>query len=179
MAGGIEATRDREEAARACHGLVTGGVVRDTCIDADGCPVKQEVHRVAARHRLTVAIVANSRMHTPRDASIRLVLVAGQFDSVDDWIVEQVTENDIVVSGDIPLASRCMKKGAKVLDPWGRVFSEDSILEALASRDLLAHLREIGAVTGGLAPTGKHDRSRFLQRFDGVIQAVRRAKETM
>ncbi len=149
----------------------------DLYIDADGCPVKQEVYRVAARHGLTVTIVANSRMHTPRDASIRLVLVAGQFDSVDDWIVEHVTENDIVVSGDIPLASRCMKKGAKVLDPRGRVFTEDSIVEALATRDLLAHLREIGAVTGGPAPIGKPDRSRFLQRLDEVIRTVRRSTE--
>jgi hypothetical protein len=153
--------------------------VLDIYIDADGCPVKQEVYRVAARHGLTVTIVANSWMQTPRGESIRLVLVAGQFDSVDDWIVEHVSENDIVVSGDIPLASRCMKKGAKVLDPRGRVFTDDSIVEALATRDLLAHLREIGAVTGGPAPIGKHDRSRFLQSFDEVIRAARRAKEAM
>jgi uncharacterized protein YaiI (UPF0178 family) len=149
--------------------------VLDLYIDADGCPVKQEVYRVAARHGLRVTVVANSWMQTPRDASIRLVLVAGQFDSVDDWIVEHVAENDIVVSGDIPLASRCMKKGARVLDPRGRVFTEDSIVEALATRDLLAHLREIGAVTGGPAPIGKLDRSRFLQRLDEVVRAVRRA----
>lgn len=148
----------------------------DIYIDADGCPVKQEVYRVAARHGLTVTIVANSWMQTPRDESIRLVLVAGQFDSVDDWIVEHLTENDIVVSGDIPLASRCMKKGAKVLDPRGRVFTEDSIVEALATRDLLAHLRETGAVTGGPAPIGKPDRSRFLQRLDELIRAVRRTQ---
>lgn len=149
----------------------------DIYIDADGCPVKPEVYRVAARHGLTVTIVANSWMQTPREESIRLVLVAGQFDSVDDWIVEHVTENDIVVSGDIPLASRCMKKGARVLDPRGRVFTEDSIVEALATRDLLAHLREIGAVTGGPAPLGKHDRSRFLQSLDEVVRAVRRTNE--
>ena len=148
----------------------------DIYIDADGCPVKQEVYRVAARHGLTVTIVANSWMQTPRDESIRLVLVAGQFDSVDDWIVEHVSENDIVVSGDIPLASRCMKKGAKVLDPRGRVFTDDSIVEALATRDLLAHLREIGVVTGGPAPIVKHDRSRFLQSFDEVIRTVRRTQ---
>ncbi len=146
-------------------------------IDADGCPVKQEVYRVAARHRLRVSIVANAWMQTPADPSIRLMLVPGQFDSVDDWIVEHVAENDIVVSGDIPLASRCMKKGARVLDPRGRIFTEDSILEALATRDLLAHLREIGAVTGGPAPIAKLDRSRFLQRLDEVIRTVRRAKE--
>jgi len=150
--------------------------VLDIYIDADGCPVKPEVYRVAARHGLKVTIVANSWMQTPRDESVRLVLVAGQFDSVDDWIVEHVTENDIVVSGDIPLASRCMKKGAKVLDTRGRVFTEDSIGEALATRDLLAHLREIGAVTGGPAPIGKQDRSRFLQGLDEVVRAVRRAQ---
>jgi len=150
--------------------------VPDIYIDADGCPVKQEVYRVAARHGLTVTVVANTWMQTPPDPSIRLALVPGQFDSVDDWIVEHVAGNDIVVSGDIPLASRCLKAGAKVLDPRGRVFTEDSIAEALASRDLLAHLREIGTITGGPAPLGKQDRSRFLQRFDDAIQAVRRSR---
>lgn len=149
----------------------------DIYIDADGCPVKQEVYRVAARHGLTVTVVANTWMQTPPDPSIRLALVPGQFDSVDDWIVEHVAEHDIVVSGDIPLASRCMKKGARVLDPRGRVFTEDSIVEALATRDLLAHLREIGAVTGGPPPIGKPDRSRFLQRLDEVIRSARRATE--
>jgi hypothetical protein len=149
----------------------------DIYIDGDGCPVKQEVYRVAARYGLRVTIVANSWIHIPRDDSIRLVLVSGQPDAVDDWIVGQVTENDVVVSGDIPLASRCMKKRAKVVDPRGRVFTEDSIAEALATRDLLAHLRVIGTVTGGPAPMRKHDRSRFLQGLDAAIQAVRRARE--
>ncbi len=157
---------------------MTGGRVLEIYIDADGCPVKQEVYRVAARHRLRVTIVANAWMQIPPDPSIRLMLVPGEFDSVDDWIVEHVAENDIVVSGDIPLASRCMKKGARVLDHRGRVFTEDSIVEALATRDLLAHLREIGAVTGGPAPIAKPDRSRFLQRLDEVIRTVRRASET-
>jgi uncharacterized protein YaiI (UPF0178 family) len=151
--------------------------VLDIYIDGDGCPVKQEVYRVAARYGLSVTIVANSRMQVPRDGSIRLVLVGGQPDAVDDWIVGQVSENDVVVSGDIPLASRCMKQGAKVVDPRGRVFTEDSIAEALATRDLLAHLRVIGTVTGGPAPMRKHDRSRFLQGLDEAIQAVRRAQE--
>jgi uncharacterized protein YaiI (UPF0178 family) len=150
--------------------------VLDIYVDADGCPVKPEVYRVAARYRLKVTVVANAWMWTPPDDLIELVLVDGGLDSVDDWIVEHVAGNDIVVSGDIPLASRCLKAGAKVLDPRGRVFTEDSIAEALASRDLLAHLREIGTITGGPAPLGKQDRSRFLQRFDDAIQAVRRSR---
>jgi hypothetical protein len=151
--------------------------VLDIYIDGDGCPVKQEVYRVAARYGLKVTVVANSWMQIPRDGSIRLALVPGRPDAVDDWIVGQVTANDVVVSGDIPLASRCVKKGAKVVDPRGRVFTEDSIAEALATRDLLAHLRVIGTVTGGPAPMRKHDRSRFLQGLDAAIQAARRSGE--
>ncbi len=146
----------------------------DIFIDADGCPVKQEVYRVAQRYGLHVTVVANSRIRIPYGDWVKLVVVEGQFDAVDDWIVEHVAANDIVVSGDIPLAARCLDKGALVLGLRGDTFTQDSIGEALASRALLAHLRELGTITGGPAPFENRDRSRFLQRLDETIQAVRR-----
>ena len=143
-------------------------------VDADGCPVKQEIYRVAERYGLKVTLVSNSRMRIPQENWLTLIVVDGQFDSADDWIVEHVAKNDIVVSGDIPLASRCLAKGAMTLSPTGRVFTEDSIGDALATRALRSHLRELGTMTGGPAPLGNRDRSRFLQRLDEAIQAARR-----
>jgi hypothetical protein len=148
--------------------------VLDIFIDADGCPVKQEVYRVAQRYRLHVTVVANSRIRIPYGDWVELVVVGGQFDAVDDWIVEHVAANDIVISGDIPLAARCLDEGALVLGLRGDTFTQDSIGEALASRALLAHIRELGTITGGPAPFENRDRSRFLQRLDETIQVVRR-----
>lgn len=145
-------------------------------VDADGCPVKQEVYRVATRHNLKVILAANSWMRVPNSDDVELVVVDDQFDAADDWIVEQAVEQDVVVTADIPLAARCLKKGARVLSPRGRVFTEDSIGEALANRDLLSHLRELGTITGGPAPFEKKDRSRFLQRLDEIIRTVQREK---
>jgi uncharacterized protein len=144
-------------------------------VDADACPVKQEVCRVAQRYGLNVTFVTNSWMRTPDHDWLRLVVVEGKFDGADDWIVEHVSENDVVITADIPLASRCLKKTGHVLAPNGRVFREDSIGDAVATRELLSHLRELGTITGGPAPFGKRDRSRFLDSLDGVIQAARRA----
>lgn len=146
----------------------------DIYIDADGCPVKNEVYRVAARYGLRVILVANARMRVPDEDAIKLVLVDDQFNAADDWIVEHVGEDDIVITGDIPLADRCVKEGARVLGPRGRVYTEDSIGGALATRDLLSHLREAGAITGGPAPFQKRDRSQFLQRLDEIVQGIRR-----
>jgi uncharacterized protein len=146
-------------------------------IDADGCPVKEEVYRVARRYSLHVTVVANSRIRIPDWGSVDLVVVKGQFDAVDDWIVEHVAMNDIVITGDIPLAARCLDKGALVIGLRGDAFTQDSIGEALASRALLAHLRELGTITGGPAPFANRDRSRFLQRLDETIQAVRRRSQ--
>ena len=143
-------------------------------IDADGCPVKQEVFRVAQRYGLQVTVVANTRIQIPKGDWVRLVVVEGQFDAADDWIVEQASADDIVVSGDILLAARCLEKGAQVLGHRGDTFTRDSIGEALAMRASLAHLRELGTITGGPAPFEKRDRSRFLQRLDETIQGVRR-----
>ena len=145
-------------------------------VDADSCQVKEEVYRVAKRYGLRVILVANSQMHIPSEGWLKLVVVSDQFDAADDWIVEYITKNDIVISGDIPLASRCLKKGARVLGPNGRVFTDDSIGDALATRDLMSHLRDIGIMTGGPAPFEKRDRSQFLQSLDGIIQAIRNGK---
>jgi hypothetical protein len=148
----------------------------DIYVDADGCPVKQEIYRVAERYGLTTILVANTWMRVPQLGSVKLVLVKEQFDAADDWIVEHVTANDIVVSADIVLASRCLQKAARVVDPRGRVFTEDSIGEAVAVRNIMSHLRDLGTVTGGSAPFQQRDRSRFLQRLDEIIQAIRHGK---
>ena len=142
-------------------------------VDADACPVKEEVYRVARRYELPVSVVANSRMRVPNEDGIDLVVVPGDFDAADDWIVEQVGRDDIVVTADIPLAARCLEREARVLDSRGRPFSEDSIGDLLASRDLMSQLRESGVVTGGPPPFSRKDRSQFLQGLDKLIQAVR------
>ena len=143
-------------------------------VDADACPVKQEVYRVARRYQLNVTLVANAWMRTPDDPDIALEVVEDRFDAADDWIVDQVEPDDIVVTADIPLASRCMQKGARAIGSTGRPFTEDNIGEAVATRDLLAVLRGGGEITGGPPPLTKRDRSRFLQTLDEVIQAIRR-----
>jgi uncharacterized protein YaiI (UPF0178 family) len=148
--------------------------VLDIYIDGDGCPVKQEVYRVAKRHGLEVTLVANARMATPPGDFVRLVVVGGRFDAADDWIAAHAGADDIVISGDIPLAARCLKKGARVIGTTGREFTEENIGAALATRELLSHLREIGETTGGPAPFDPRDRSRFLHRLDETIQAVKR-----
>ena len=141
-------------------------------VDADASPVKNEVIKVAKRYGLTVYLVSNSRLQIGQDDSVEMVIVSGDFDAADDWIAERVTNQDIVVSNDIPFASRCLEKGARVIDPKGRVFTVESIGEALANRQLMAYLRDMGDITKGPAPYGKQDRSRFLQRLDDLIQAA-------
>ncbi len=143
-------------------------------VDADACPVKQEVYRVAKRYQLDVTLVANAWMRTPDDESIRLEVVEDSFDAADDWIVDHVGPDDIVVTADIPLASRCMQNGARAIGSTGRPFTDDNIGEAVATRDLLAVLRGGGEITGGPPPLTKRDRSRFLQTLDEVIQSIRR-----
>jgi uncharacterized protein YaiI (UPF0178 family) len=142
-------------------------------IDADACPVKQETYRVAKRYGLQVTLVANSWMQTPHGELVELVVVGGKFDEADDWIVEQIGEDDIAITADIPLAGRCLEKGAQVLGPKGRPFTEESIGDALATRELMSQLRDMGAVSGGPAPFAKQDRSNFLQGLDKAIQAIR------
>lgn len=143
-------------------------------IDGDGCPVKQEVYRVAQRYGLKVTLVSNARMSAPQEEWLEVVVVHGQFNAADDWIVDHVGEKDIVITGDIPLASRCLEKDAQVLGPSGHIFTKASIGDAVATRELLSHLRDLGMITGGPAAFTKKDRSRFLQSLDQAIQAVRR-----
>jgi uncharacterized protein YaiI (UPF0178 family) len=145
-------------------------------IDADACPVKDEVYRVAQRYGIPVVLVANSRMRVPEGCGVKLQLVVGgQLDSADDWIAERAGPGDVVVTADIPLAARCVAAGAKVLDPRGRVHTEDSVGDALATRNLMSQLREAGTITGGgPPPLGKRERSLFLQKLDELVQQVRR-----
>ena len=145
-------------------------------VDADACPVKEEIYRVARRLAVPVVVVANSRMRTPVAAAIELVVVAsGQLDDVDDWIAERAGPEDIVVSADIRLAARCLAAGAQVLAPDGRPFTDESIGSALATRELMAGLREQGALSGGPPPFAPRDRSRFLHALDEAVrQALQR-----
>jgi len=143
-------------------------------IDADACPVKDETYRVAARHGVPVTLVSNSWMRVPE--GVEQVVVKGDLDAADDWIAENVSSGDIVVSADVPLASRCLARGAAVLGPRGRPFTEESIGDALATRDLLSQLRDVGEVRGGPPPFGKKDRSKFLHQLDELVRkAVRDA----
>src|SRR5205809_3359481 len=143
-------------------------------VDADACPVKDEVYRVARRYALAVAVVANAPLRVPADARVQLVVRPG-FGAADDWIAEQAGPGDVVVTADIPLAARCLAKGARVLDPKGRRFTDNDIGSALAMRDLMDELRQGGAVTGGPAAMTPKDRSRFLSKLDEAAGAVRRA----
>ncbi len=148
----------------------------DIYVDADACPVKEETYRVATRYDLKVFVVSNSWMATPTKGRVELVLVDDGFDAADDWVAEHATEGDIVLTADIPLAARCLEKGARVLGFKGSEFTDDSIGSALASRELLSELREMGEMTGGPAPFEKNDRSKFLGRLDQVIQALLRKR---
>lgn len=141
-------------------------------VDADACPVKDEVFRIAKRHGLKVHVVANGRLNLPRDPLFTLVTVSGKFDAADDWIVEHVTATDIAITADIPLAARCLAKGARVLDPKGRLFTDDSIGDALASREISAFLRDMGEMGGGPKPYSPKDRSNFLNQLEIQIQAL-------
>lgn len=143
-------------------------------VDADACPVKEEVYRVARRLGLSVTLVANSWMRTPDVSWVSLEVVDDAFDAADDWIVTQVQPGDIAITADIPLASRILAAGAMALGPKGKIFSEDNIVDAVATRDLMEELRSAGETTGGPAPLTQQDRSRFLQSLDQVIQRIRR-----
>jgi uncharacterized protein YaiI (UPF0178 family) len=146
-------------------------------VDADACPVKPEVCKVARRCRLPVTFVSNTRMRIPDPGISTLVVVDGRFDAADDWIVAHAAADDIVVTADIPLAHRCIGKGAAVIGPSGRPFTEENIGQAMAVRELMADLREAGSITGGPPPFQKKDRSRFLHGLDQMIQAIKRKRK--
>jgi uncharacterized protein YaiI (UPF0178 family) len=143
-------------------------------VDADACPVKPEILKVAERHGLPVTFVANSGLRPSRDPMIRNVIVSGAFDAADNWIVENVTEGDIVITADVPLAGRTVAKGAHVTGPTGRLFDQTNIGMASAMRDLGAHLRDTGESKGYNAAFTKQDRSRFLQALEQAVQISRR-----
>ena len=139
-------------------------------VDADACPVKDEVYDVASRHGVYVFIVANARMRVPKGAGVEMVLVEDGPDAADDWIAEHIRPADVAVTADIPLAARCLEAGARVLGTHGQPFTEDSIGSALATRDLKAELRESGLVGGGPPPLSQRDRSRFAASLDRLVQ---------
>lgn len=143
-------------------------------VDADACPVKEEVYKVAKRYGLKVFVVANSLIRVPQADWIESVLVPGGFDAADDWIVEHAQPHDILISSDLPLCDRCLQKGVWALGPKGQRHTEESIADAVATRNLLEGLRDQGERTGGPAPFQPKDRSRFLSRLDDIIQAIKR-----
>jgi uncharacterized protein YaiI (UPF0178 family) len=144
-------------------------------VDADACPVKPEVYRVAARCGLKVYVVANSYINVPREPSIERVVVTADMDAADDWIAGRAAPGAIVVTADIPLASRAVKAGAVVIAPNGRIFDQDSVGMALATRNLMQGLRDAGQTTGGPAGFTPRDRSNFLSGLDAAIVRLRRA----
>ena len=144
-------------------------------VDADACPVKEEIERVASRHGLTVYIVSNGGIRPSRNPLVQTVIVAEGADAADDWIAERAETGDIVITADIPLASRSLKKGAAVLGPTGKAFTEVSIGLALAMRDLNKHLREATGKQTYNAGFTKEDRSRFLGSLENAIQAAKRS----
>jgi len=144
-------------------------------IDADACPVKDETYRVAGRYGLHVFVVANSLLNVPREPWIERVVVPDSFDAADDWIAERAGPRSIVVTADVPLASRCVKAGASVLSPAGKPFTDSSVGMALATRNLMQELREAGAITGGPRPFSAKDRSAFLGALDRAVMRLKRA----
>ncbi len=145
-------------------------------VDADACPVKDEVYRVAGRYGLQVHVVANAYIMVPKDPRIQRVVVEAGPDAADDWIAERAGPADIVVTNDIPLASRCLQAGAQALRPTGKPFDEASIGMALAAREVAEHLRSFGAQTSGPPPFTPADRSRFLQALDAAVVRAKRLK---
>lgn len=143
-------------------------------VDADACPVKDEVYRVAFRHKVPVVIVSNSRMRVPEHPLVSRQLVSDAFDAADDWIAGEAGPDAIVITGDILLADRCLKRGARVLSPKGEAFTTSSIGSAVAMRAIMADLRAGGDVVGGPKPFANADRSRFLSRLDETIVALKR-----
>lgn len=143
-------------------------------VDADACPVKEEAQRVAERHGLVITYVANFGLRPSRDPMVRTVMVPQGADAADDWIVEHVEKGDVVVTSDIPLASRTLEKHGAAIGPTGKLFTSDSIGMALAMRELNQHLRETGESRGFNASFSAKDRSNFLQHFDALVQRQKR-----
>lgn len=145
-------------------------------VDADACPVKPEILKVAERHGMEVTFVANSGLRPSRDPMVRNVIVSGAFDAADNWIADHVVDDDIVVTADVPLAVRCVEKGAHVTGPTGRLFDKTNIGMASAMRDLGAHLRETGESKGYNAAFSPRDRSSFLETLDRLCRRAKSAR---
>ena len=143
-------------------------------VDADACPVKDEIYKVAQRMKIKVILVANQYMHIPVDPLFEMVTVSGNFDAADDWIVEKADSKCVVITSDILLADRCVKKQARALGPKGIEFTEDNIGSAVANRELMENLRHMGEMRGGPAPMQKKDRSTFLSKLDQILQDLKR-----
>jgi uncharacterized protein len=143
-------------------------------VDADACPVKDEIYRVAGRYGLKTWVVTNGWLRVPDAPLISLIVVTEGRDRADDWIAERIGEGDIAITADVPLADRCVKRGARVIAPNGRPFTEASMGTDLATRNLLTSLREAGEIRGGGRPFTRQDRSRFLGALDTAVQAIRR-----
>jgi hypothetical protein len=148
----------------------------DIYVDGDACPVREEIYRVAVRLKVKVFVVSNGSrpIRPPGMSNVSMVLVDDTADAADDWIAERVGATDVCVTSDIPLASRCLKKGTRVVSPIGKQWTEANIGNALAGREIARHLRELGTTTRGPAPLTKRDRSRFLSALDTAVQAALR-----
>lgn len=164
-------TRSRDAMSGAIPAASPGAIY----VDADACPVKTEVYRVAERHAVSVYVVANAPLAVPPDPWVQRIVVDADPDAADDWIAARAGRGDIVVTADIPLASRCVKTGAAVLAPNGRAFSDDSIGLALATRNLMSDLRAAGETTRGPKPLAPADRSRFLSALHEAIVRLKKA----
>jgi len=145
-------------------------------VDADACPVKEEIYRVAFRHETPVRIVSNQRIRIPVHPLVERVVVSDAFDAADDWIAEQASPTTICITADILLADRCLKAGASVIAPTGKPFTTASIGSAIATRAIMADLRAGGDIIGGPAPFSKADRSRFLSALDETIVRLKRSR---
>ncbi|MDF0519735.1 YaiI/YqxD family protein [Bradyrhizobium yuanmingense] len=145
-------------------------------VDADACPVKDEIYRVALRHGVPVSVVAGNFIRVPQDPLIERIAAGAGMDAADDWIVERVRPGDVVVTSDIPLASRCVKAGADVIAPNGKPFTEESIGMTLAVRNLMTDLRSAGEVTGGPRSFSPRDRSAFLSALDQTLRRIQRRR---
>lgn len=145
-------------------------------IDADACAVKEEVYKVCARYQWRVVVVANQYLSVPRDANIEMQVVTGNFDAADDWIVENISRGDILITSDLLLADRAIKKQAKVLGPKGAQLNEENIGSILASRELNSHLRNLGQMGTGPSAMTKKDRSQFLASLDVLINKIKKKK---
>lgn len=143
-------------------------------VDADGCPVKEEIYKVAERFQVKVILVANRYMNIPHNNLLKMEVVSAGFDAADDWIVENATNRDLVITGDILLAERCLSKGSRVLGHKGNEFTENNIGNSVANRELMQNLRHMGENRGGPAPMNKKARSHFLGSLDRILHALKK-----